>query len=332
MKLLVALPALNEAATIGEVIAAIPAIVPAFDTVDVVVVDDGSTDETGTKAAAAGATVVRHPQNRGVGAAFQTMVQFALMKGADVMVTIDADGQFDPNHIPTLVAPIIDGHAWMVTASRFSDPALIPQMPWIKKWGNRRVANLVNMLTGRRYADVSCGYRAYTRDALLRLTVYHAFTYTHETLIDLASKQVAIAEVPLEIRGVRAVGESRVASSVWRYGVRTAGIMLRTYRDQRPLQLCGWLALLFALGGTGFLIASLRQFYLTGVWLKWAAFTGAAAGALAVTLLFFGFMLDIVTRLRRNQEETLFWVRRAAYLQTLQMSQAASLPPKADTR
>ncbi|MEM7676921.1 MAG: glycosyltransferase family 2 protein [Myxococcota bacterium] len=331
MRLLVALPALNEAATIGDVIAAIPPAVPAFDTVDVVVIDDGSTDDTGARATAIGATVVRHPQNRGVGAAFQSMVQFALMHGADVMVTIDADGQFNPAHIPTLVAPIIEGDAWMVTASRFSDPALVPEMPWIKKWGNRRVAHLVNTLTGRRYADVSCGYRAYTRDALLRLTVYHAFTYTHETLIDLASKQVAIAEVPLPIRGVRAVGESRVAASVWRYGLRTAGIMLRTYRDQRPLQLCGWLALMFAVAAAGLLFTSLRQFYMTGVWLKWAAFTGAAAGALAVAMLFFGFMLDIVTRLRRNQEETLFWVRRAAYLQTLQIT-SATPPSKADPR
>ena len=315
MELLVALPALNESATIREVINGIPRAVDGFDRVRVLVIDDGSTDDTGPLAESVGAEVVRHPQNRGVGAAFQSMVQFALMNGSDVMVTIDADGQFDPTQIPELIAPIVEGHAWVVTASRFRDPALVPKMPWIKKWGNRRVANLVNMLTGQRYADVSCGYRAYARDALLKLTVYHFFTYTHETLIDLASKRVPIAEVPLKVRGVRAVGESRIASNVWRYGWRTATIMLRTYRDQRPLQLCGWIAGLLVIIGTGFMASSVRQFFVTGSWLKWAAFTASALYGVAVLTLFFGFMLDIVTRLRRNQEEVLFWVRRAAYLQ-----------------
>jgi hypothetical protein len=185
-------------------------------------------------------------------------------------------------------------------------------MPAVKRWGNARVANLVNMLTGLKYTDVSCGYRAYTREALLRLTIYHSFTYTHETFLDLAAKGVTIAEVPLAVRGTREFGKSKIASSVLRYGIRTSKIMLYTYRDQRPLRLCGTLALPFVAIGLALLAWSFVHFTHTGSFLKWAAFTGGASLFVSVLTLFFGFMADISTRLRRNQEEMLYWLRQGA--------------------
>jgi len=206
----------------------------------------------------------------------------------------------------------VGGRASAATASGVPAPALGPEMPWVKKWGNRRVANLVNARTGHRYSDVSCGYRAYTREALLRLTVYHSFTYTHETFLDLAAKRVPIAEVPLAVRGTREHGKSKIASSVLRYGVRTAKIMLYTYRDQKPLALCGALALPFALAGVVLLAWSFLHFRDQGVWLKWAAFVGGASMGVGVLTLFFGFMADIATRLRKNQEEMLYWLRQGA--------------------
>ena len=312
MHLLVGIPAFNESATIATVIERVPKSVAGFDQVTIVVVDDGSTDDTAALAAGAGAAVVRHHKNSGVGAAFQSICRFAVESAADVLVTLDGDGQFNPDDIPALVAPILAGDALVCTASRFADKALVPTMPWIKKWGNARVAGLVNMLTGERYADVSCGFRAYARDALLRMTVYHSFTYTHETFLDLAAKRIPIREVPLKVRGVREHGKSKVASSVLRYGARTSAIMLRTYRDHRPLQLLVATGILPAVLGVGLMALSLAQFFQTGRFLKWAAFSGAGMLALAVTLVFFGFLLDITTRIRQNQEELLYWLRRNA--------------------
>src|SRR5690606_226429 len=228
-----------------DVIKRIPRSIASVSRVDVVVVDDGSSDDTAALAREAGAAVVRHPMNAGVGRAFQSLVRFANERRADILTTIDGVGQFNPAYIEKLIAPIVEGRALVCTASRFLDPALVPEMPKIKKWGNARVANLVSMLTGRTYADVSCGFRAYAREALLRLTVYHSFTYTHETFLDLAAKEIPIVEIPLEVRGVREHGQSKVASSVLRYGWRTALIMIRTYRDQKPMQLCGNIAALF---------------------------------------------------------------------------------------
>jgi glycosyltransferase involved in cell wall biosynthesis len=309
MHLMVGIPALNEAATIAEVVAGIPRELDGVDRVTVLVVDDGSTDDTAQLARAAGAEVVCHFQNSGVGAAFQSIVRQALAARCDILVTIDADGQFNSDDIPALVEPILTGRAAVCTASRFLDAELVPDMPGVKIWGNHRVAQLVSAMTGQQYADVSCGFRAYGREALLRLTVYHSFTYTHETFLDLAIKRIPIVEIPIRVRGTRAVGESRVASSVLRYGVRTAGIMLRTYRDHRPLKLCLMVAAPFVALAIGLASWSLVHLSQTGSWLKWAAFTAAASATVALMSVSLGFLADMATRLRLNQEEIIYWLR-----------------------
>jgi glycosyltransferase involved in cell wall biosynthesis len=312
VQLLIGIPAYNEEKSIAGVIRLLPRAVAGATSIDVVVVDDGSSDATGELANEAGALVIRHGHNRGLGEAFQTLVRHALAVRADVLVTLDGDGQFNSADIPKLVEPVFEGRALVTTASRFADPALVPQMPWIKKWGNARVAGLVNMLTGRRYRDVSCGFRAYSREALLRMTVYQSFTYTHETFLDLAAKGVPIVEVPLAVRGVREFGQSKMASSVLRYGFRTARIMLLTYRDQRPLRLCATFAIPLMAIGLALLAWSYLNLRDSGSWLKWAALTGGGAIGVGIATLFLGFMADIATRLRRNQEEILYWLRRGA--------------------
>ncbi|MFW6154376.1 MAG: glycosyltransferase family 2 protein [Planctomycetota bacterium] len=312
MKLLVVIPALNEAATLADVIAAIPRGMADVDEVEVLVVDDGSTDATGEVARAAGATVVHHARNRGVGAAFQTGLAAALERGADLIVNMDADGQFDPAGIPQLVAPILEGRAEMTTCTRFARPDLVPRMPWIKKWGNRMMCRLVNWICwGGGYTDVSCGFRAYNRDTALRLTLFGQFTYTQETFVDLIAKGIAIAEVPLPVRGVRAVGDSRVASNLPTYAARTASIILRVARDVRPLAFFGGLgAILLTLGvicgGTVF-----------GWWL----FTGHTSPIRSVlfgatVFLILGFLVivlallaDMLGRQRILMQEVLFRLR-----------------------
>jgi len=95
---------------------------------------------------------------------------------------MDGDGQFSPGDIPRLIAPILEGRAEFVTCTRFRDPALLPTMPWIKRVGNRMMTRLVNHIAwGADFSDVSCGFRAYTRDTLLKLHLFGEFTYTQET-------------------------------------------------------------------------------------------------------------------------------------------------------
>src|SRR5215203_3724038 len=177
-RLLVMMPALDEEATLADVLARIPRIIPGVDAVDVLVIDDGSTDRTVSIATGLGASVKSHGQNLGVGAALQTGLEEAIRRGVDIAVNIDADGQFAPEDIARLVVPVLEGTADMVTASRFKDPALVPVMPWTKRVGNAGMARIVSFLVGRRFHDVSCGFRAYSREALLHLVLLGRFTYT----------------------------------------------------------------------------------------------------------------------------------------------------------
>jgi glycosyltransferase involved in cell wall biosynthesis len=302
---------LNEEATIAGVIARIPRDIPGITETGVVVVDDGSTDRTSELSRAAGAEIVRHEKPRGVGAAFRSGLEASSRLGADIIVTIDADGQFNPEDIPKLVEPILRGEAEFVTASRFKDPALVPQMPPMKRWGNDVIARWISRIIRKKFDDVSCGFRAYSRKAYLRLVLLGEFTYTHETFICLAYARVPMAEVPLVIRGVREHGQSRVASNLFRYAGRTASIILRTYRDYQPLRFFGYLALVNLSLGFGFLTFLAQHWVRTGGVTphKWAGFTGGFFAITGLMLFIVGILAEMLDRMRVTQEETLFRVR-----------------------
>lgn len=308
LRLLVAMPALNEERTVGEVIAGIPEKIPGIAVIDVLVVDDGSTDRTGEIAREAGAKVLRHPAPRGVGAAFHSALGYGIDQGADLIVSIDSDGQFNPADIPRLVAPVVAGEADFATASRFADPELVPRMPWLKLWGNRMMSRLVSRLAGATFYDVSCGMRCYSRRAALHLNLLGRFTYTQEVFLNLAFKQLRIAEVPLEVRGERSFGESRVASNLWRYALRTSQIIFRCYRDYNPLKFFGWLALLLFLPGLGLGLFLAVVYFETGSFspYKWTGFAAAALTILAVLVFQVGLVGDLLNRHRIYLEEVLY--------------------------
>ncbi len=316
--LVVFVPCLDEERTVAGVVSGVPRTIAGVARVEVCVLDDGSTDATADRATAAGAVLLRHGENRGLGCAFQRGVRYALERGADILVNIDGDGQFDPATIPQLVAPILAGEADMVTASRFLDPALTPRMPAIKRWGNRRVAGIVRLLTGRRFRDVSCGFRAFSREALMRMNVYGSFTYTQETFLDLVFKGMRIVELPLPVRGTREFGESRIASSLWRYALRSLQIMLRAFIAYRPFTFFSTIAAFFLAGGAGFLAFLFVHFTRTGAFSPhiWAGFVGGSLALVGVITLVIAILGDMMVRLRVNQEQLLYFQRRSAYERT----------------
>jgi glycosyltransferase involved in cell wall biosynthesis len=277
------------------------------------VIDVGSTDDTAEHAAAAGAVVLRHSARRGVGSAFQSALAFMIEGGFDVLVTIDADGQFDPAHVEQLAAPVVRGLADFATASRFKDPALTPVMPASKLWGNRLMSLLVSRLTGVRLWDVSCGMRCYNRTAALHLHLLGQFTYAQEVILNLAFKGLRLLEVPLRVRGVREVGHSRVARSLTTYAWQSTKIILRAYRDHYPMRFFGTIsgALLLPSGVLG---AWLAFHYLRSGQLsphKWAGFSSATLLALAVAFFLTGLIGDMLNRQRVYLEELLFRQRSA---------------------
>lgn len=306
-KICVVIPAYNEERLIGGVIDKIPEYVD-----HVVVIDDGSTDATAKVARDKGAIVVSHRKNRGVGAAFQTAVQKTLELKSDVMVNVDADGQFDPGDIWILIDPIIDGEADVVTASRFKDKNLMPRMPWSKYLGNIAMSWLISLLTGQRLYDVSCGFRAYSRETLMRLNLFGEFTYTQETLLDLVFKNIAIKEVPLMIKGKRDYGRSKITNNLFRYAYRALKIIFRAFRDYKPLKFFGCMS--------GFFIAIGLIMELTLFWhyiyrgrftpYKFIGFIGGFFVAIGLLIFITGLLADILHRIKITQEEILYYKKK----------------------
>ena len=315
ISLLVVIPCLNEEMTVERVVRGVPSTLEGIGKIDIVVVDDGSNDSTAARAGEAGATVISHLTTEGLGATFRESLALAVARGVDLMVHIDGDGQFDPADISLLVEPIVRGEADMVTASRFLDRELEPEMPVLKRWGNRGMARIVQLLSGRRFRDVSCGFRALSREALLRLNLFGGFTYTQESFLDLVFKRLRIVEVPVRVRGTREFGKSRVASNLLVYGLRSLQIMLRAFIAYRPFTLFLALALVFLIPA-GALLAFLFVHYLrTGAFFPhiWAGFVGGSLGFVGLVTLIMGFVSELLVRLRINQEEILYHHRLALW-------------------
>lgn len=315
MNLIVVIPALNEALTIGRVIGEIPLDLPQFTITKVIVVDDGSDDNTSVVARRAGADLISLPTNQGNGAAVLIGVKAALSQGADIIVTIDADGQFNPAHIADLVQPLLNGSADFVTCTRFARRDHLPDMPRIKRWGNGAVTAMTNFIAGTHITDSSCGFRAYTRDTALKMNVYSTFDYAQEALITLAAHGVRIDEVSLPVRGVREFGNSRIAHNLVMFSGKCLSTLLRAMRDFRPLLFFGSIGALFFT--IGFLLGAwvLIHWSFTGETAPYTSFlTGSAVGLLMGVLLFvLALIADLLGRTRLILEELLYLTKREYY-------------------
>ncbi len=311
-KLVVLIPAFNEEKTIAAVIKAIPRRIKGIGPVKVLVVNDGSLDRTVERARKAAADkIVSHPVNRGLGRAFQSGMDAALEMGASLIVNIDADGQFNPKDIEKLIKPILLGKADVVTCSRFKDHSLRPKMPLIKYLGNRAFTRVINFFTRSSFTDTQCGFRAYSKEAALRLNLFAKFTYTQEVLIDLLAKGLRIGEVACKVQGERK-GQSRVVKHWWAYGIKALVIVVRTLRDYKPLQFFGSAGLVT--GGLGVLyglvlwwISASQTVANVPVWQVILAILLILAGLLLVVLALVADMLD---RQRRLQEEILYKLKK----------------------
>ncbi|MEK7639579.1 MAG: glycosyltransferase family 2 protein [Patescibacteria group bacterium] len=315
MKVVICIPAYDEARTVANVIAGVRAATAGNSVVEIIVVDDGSSDATVELARRAGAVVVSLSSHQGLGAAFQSGVHEALVRGADVLVTIDADEQFTATDIPLLLRPILEGRADVVTASRFADPARTPTMPGLKRWGNRVVARVVSRLSGQCIADVSCGFRAYSAEVLLHLNLFGRHTYTHESLLNLLFRGFRVVEVPVTVRGERAQGVSRVANNLWRYGYAMLTIIFRTVLDYKPLRVFGWLGV--SVFGIGLILdAFVAVHYIqTGMVTpyKTIGFIGGFFNMFGFGILTLGLVADMLNRVRQTAERSLYHAKRATY-------------------
>ena len=322
MKLVVTIPAQNEEKTIAQVIRGIPARIEGINEIEVIVCNDGSDDHTAQYARDAGARVIDICGRPGLGTIFRTGFERAMRSGADIIVNIDGDGQFNPADIPRLIAPIIEDQADFVTASRFKDASLKPVMPPVKYHGNKIVTRIINWICGgTEFHDVSCGFRAFGREAAYRMTLFGRYTYTQETFIDLFGKGMRIVEVPLKIRGVREHGKSRVAGSIVKYATNSLPIILRAMRDIQPLKFFGGIGLILLLLGvtcglvvTGFYTYSAVVLHKPKTEPVTSLITvGGVLIVLSFVLGVLALLADMMARHRKISEELLYLARRRIY-------------------
>lgn len=251
MKLFVLIPAYNEADNIQKTVMSIPRKISGVNEVSILVVDDGSTDKTAELALNAGADrIISHNRNMGVGAAFMTGIRNAISMGADIVVALDADSQFDSNQIPELVLPILNQQAEVVIGSRFlkNKPTDIPK---IKYLGNKIFTKIVSWSLGQKFTDTQTGFRAYSKKALLNISIVNDFTYTQEVLIDLKFKGTKILEIPVRVK-YDPNRKSKVVKSIFGYSIRALSIIVKTLMYHRPMMAFGLFgAFLCALGIIG---------------------------------------------------------------------------------
>jgi glycosyltransferase involved in cell wall biosynthesis len=254
MKLIIQIPCLNEEETLPATIADLPRELPGIDTVELLVVDDGSTDRTVEVARECGVEhIVRLTNNKGLAAGFQAGLDACLKLGADVVVNTDADNQYRGADVPKLVAPIVAGEADMVVGDR--QVSQIDHFSGSKKGLQRLGSWVVRRLSGTEVTDATSGFRAYNREAALQLLVVDNFTYTLESLIQAGKMLVAVDEV--EIGTNPKTRESRLFATTGAYVRRSAPAILRIYARYEPLRafasagavvlllaLCAWLPFL----------------------------------------------------------------------------------------
>ncbi len=308
MKLIIQIPCFNEAEQLPKTLSDLPREVPGFDTVEWLVIDDGSTDETIAVAREHGVDhLVRLTNNKGLAAGFQAGIDTALKLGADVIVNTDADNQYYGPDVVKLVGPIVAGHADMVVGDR--EVTGIEHFSPLKKTLQQLGSWVVRQASSTSVPDTTSGFRAYNREAAIGILVVSKFTYTLETIIQAGKLLVAIEHVP--IRTNPKTRESRLFPSMGAYVRRNALSIFRIYAQYEPLRIFWSLALLMGLASAGvwtrFLIAYIEG---NGKGHVQSLILGAVLFIAAVVLWALGVIGDLLAAQRVMTQRTFERVRR----------------------
>lgn len=307
MKLVVTIPAFNEEKTIGKVIKGIPR--DCCDDVEILVLDDGSLDSTAKVAYEAGADkVISHIHNLGLAVTFRDALDAAIDMGADIIVNIDADGQYDPQEISKLIEPVKNNDADVVLGSRFAGN--IEEMPVTKMIGNKVATRVTSRAAGKKFSDAQTGFRAFSRDAAMRMNILSAFTYTQETLVQAAHKNLRIHEVPINF--YKREGDSRLFPNVWVYAKKALTTLIRTYTYNNPLKtflIIG--GIVFAAG----FILGLRVLYHYFTTTRVTPYlpTSVLSAVLLIVgfqVIILGLVADLIRRNQNVQEEILYRLKK----------------------
>lgn len=308
MKLIIQIPCYNEEATLPQTLGDLPRELHGIDTIEVLVIDDGSTDGTAQVARELGVQhIVRLKQNCGLATAFATGLEAAVAAGADIIVNTDADNQYRAEDIGRLVEPILEGRADIVVGDR--GVAALEQFSPSKRVLQRLGSWIVERAAGIPIPDATSGFRAFTREAALRLTVLSDYTYTLETLIQAGARRMAVAFVP--IRTNPQTRQSRLIRNIPSFLGISAVTIVRFYTMYRPLRVFTTLGAIFILGGVALGIRFLVLFLGGGgTGNIQSLILAAVLTIIGFQVCLIGLIADAVSMNRRMMEESLYRVRQ----------------------
>jgi glycosyltransferase involved in cell wall biosynthesis len=307
VKCIIQIPCFNEAETLPETVAGLPHAIPGIDVLEIMIIDDGSDDETTAVAKSLGVDhIVRHPHNRGLARAFQTGLDACLRLGADVIVNTDADNQYPGRFIPDLVAPILARKADIVISDR--QVAKVAHFSPLKRALQKLGSWTVRTVSGTAVPDAASGFRAYSREAALRLNILTRFSYTLETIIQAGKLGLAITSIPIEVN--KTERPSRLQKNMWHFIKSQASTIMRLYAFYEPLRTFSYIALPFLLVGLGswlrFLYFYLRQ---DGGHLQ-SLTIGTGLFLVGILIFLFGVQADIASKHRQLTQETLYRLKK----------------------
>ena len=308
MKLIIQIPCYNEAQTLPVTLAHLPRQIEGIDAIEILVVDDGSEDDTVQVARQLGVHhIVRLNRNKGLATGFTAGLDACLRLGADLIVNTDADNQYSGEDIAKLVRPILAHEADLVIGDR--NTGAIEHFSWTKKRLQWLGSWFIRQLSGSTIPDATSGFRAISRDAALRMNVLSKFTYTLETIIQAGKKNIAMTHVPVEINPK--LRESRLFSSNWSYIKKSLATIVRIYTMYEPLKMFSYI------GGTTFglgLLLGLRfmYYYLTvgGAGHIQSLILAAVLLIVGFQIFVMGLLADIIGSNRQLIENILYRVRK----------------------
>jgi len=289
-KIVVTIPAFNEESTIEGLIREIKSSLGACGyQYKILVVDDGSTDATAELARKSGAVVLSHPYNCGLGETFRTEIKQCLEMEADIIVHIDADGQYRPSEIPLLINEIENGSD-LVLGSRFM--GTIEHMPFMKRLGNKMFSSAISQITRFKIRDAQTGFRAFTSEVARKIEIKSKHTYTQEQLIKAVKNKFRIKEIPVYF--AKRKDKSRLINTTFGYAAKAWINIFRIYRDYSPLKTFGLMGSVFFAGGFALGLLLLQYFFATGT----MPFTGSLVLTfllltVGLFIILFGFLADM---------------------------------------